>query len=132
MANTTSAKRITKAMRFEDIKAILCNEVAPYGSTTEDAVAFIEKELAALTKKNAAPKKPTPHQQENLEAQDQILEYLTAQTEAQTVTAILKGVPGLLDRGFTSQRVAALLRPLMAAGKVEREVVKGRSVFKMA
>ena len=62
----TNKTRITKAMRFEDIKAMLNGQPVTYGTTTEDAVDFIEYEVALLAKKNSGEnKKQTKTQQEN-------------------------------------------------------------------
>ena len=38
----TNKTRITKAMRFEDIKAMLNGQPVTYATTTEDAVYLIE------------------------------------------------------------------------------------------
>ena len=43
--------RITKAMRFEDIKALLNGQPVSYGTSIEDAVNFIDYEMNLLTKK---------------------------------------------------------------------------------
>lgn len=54
--------RITKAMRFEDIKALLNGEIVTYGTTVEQAVEFIDKEMGLLARKNSGDKKPTKTQ----------------------------------------------------------------------
>jgi hypothetical protein len=44
-----------------------------------------------------------------------------------TVTDIIKAVPQF--DGFSNQKVSALVRLLMEDGKLERNIVKGRSYF---
>ena len=56
---TNTVKRVTKAMRFQDIISMLSGAEVMYGSTVEDAIAFCEAEQAALAKKNSGEKKPT-------------------------------------------------------------------------
>ena len=57
--------RITKAMRYADLKAMLNGEAVTYGTTLADALAFIDKEVSLLAKKNSGEKKPTKAQEEN-------------------------------------------------------------------
>lgn len=130
MANTTNVKRITKSQRFEDIKALLNGEDTTFGTSIEDACAFIDKELALLAKKNTSDKKPTKTQEENEGHKAKILDFLTACTEGVTCTEIQKGVPDFAD--FNNQKIAALVRQLVDAGKVNKAVVKGKSLFSIA
>ena len=59
--------RITKAQRFEDIKALLTGGEVKHGTTMEIAMTVIDHELELLRKKNSSggDKKLTPTQQEN-------------------------------------------------------------------
>ena len=70
--------RITKAQRFEDIKALLTDGEVKYGTTIEVAITVIDHELELLRKKNSSSgdKKLTPTQQENENFKEQIMEYL--------------------------------------------------------
>lgn len=127
MANTTvKAPRITKAMRFEDIKALLSGK-AVERTSVEDALAFIDSELALLAKKNSGDKKPTATQVENEGHKVKILDFLREQTEGKTCTDIQKGVPEFAD--LNNQKIAALVRQLVDAGLVEKATVKGKSLF---
>ena len=127
--------RITKAQRFEDIKALLTGESVTYGTTVDIAVTVIDHELELLAKKNSSTgdKKLTPTQQENEALKEQIVEYLSTlpgDADGVTCTEILKSVPALTD--FSNQKVAALVRQLKMAGRVVATEKKGKSLFRMA
>ena len=122
--------RITKAMHFEDIKALLNGQPVTYGTTIEQAVEFIDKELGLLARKNSGEnKKPTKAQEENEGYKALILEFL-ADKDGVTCTDVLKGVPALSE--FSNQKISALMRQLRLAGKVTVEEVKGKSLFRLA
>lgn len=125
--------RITKAMRFEDIKALLNGETVTYGTTVEQAVEFIDKEMGLLARKNSGDKKPTKPQQENEKYKVLICEFLANKPEEKkgyTCTEVIKLVPELNE--FSTQKIAPLMRQLENAGKVEREEVKGKTLFHLA
>lgn len=122
--------RITKAMRFEDIKALLNGQPVTYGTSIEDAVDFIDHEVNLLARKNSGEsKKPTKAQEENEDYKALILEFLTDKNGV-TCTDVLKGVPAFSD--FSNQKISALTRQLRLAGKVTVEEVKGKSLFRLA
>ncbi len=112
-------KKMTKREYFEQIKANY--------NLTEAEVAFIDHEIDLLAKKNASggERKPTATQKENVGIKDAILEVL-AEGSALTVTEIVKA----LDGDFTNQKVSALVRQLVADGKVERFEEKRKAYFK--
>lgn len=121
--------RITKAMRFEDIKALLNGQPVTYGTSIEDAIDFIDHEVDLLAKKNSGEnKKLTKAQEENESYKALILEFLTSENNV-TCTDILKGVPALSE--FSNQKISALMRQLRLAGKVTVEEVKGKSLFNL-
>lgn len=127
--------RITKAQRFEDIKALLTDGEVKYGTTIEVAITVIDHELELLRKKNSSSgdKKLTPTQQENEVLKEQIMEFLAGlpeDTDGVTCTEILKSVPALAD--FSNQKVAALVRQLKMADRVVATEKKGKSLFRMA
>lgn len=127
--------RITKAQRFEDIKALLNGDPVTYGTTPEIAVTVINHELELLAKKNSGSgdKKLTQTQQENEALKEQIMEFLAGlpeDTDGVTCTEILKSVPALAD--FSNQKVAALVRQLKMADRVVATEKKGKSLFRMA
>ena len=126
--------RITKAMRFEDIKALLNGQPVSYGTSIEDAVNFIDYEMNLLTKKNSnESKKPTKTQQENEGYKALILEFLATlpdDKDGATCTEIIKGVAEF--EGFSTQKISPLVRQLMAADKVTKTEIKGKSLFRLA
>ena len=126
--------RITKAMRFEDIKALLNGQPVAYGTSIEDAVNFIDYEMNLLTKKNSSEsKKPTKTQQENEGYKALILEFLATLPDGKdgaTCTEIIKGVAEF--EGFSTQKISPLVRQLMAADKVAKTEIKGKSLFRLA
>ena len=113
-------KKMTKREMFEQIKANY--------NLTADEVAFIDHELELLAKKNASggERKPTATQKANEGIKDEILAVMSA--DAVTVTEIVKSLEG----DYTNQKVSALLRQLIADGKVEKVVDKRKSLFKLA
>lgn len=130
----TNKTRITKAMRFEDIKAMLNGSPVNYGTTIEDAMTFIDHELGLLARKNSGEdKEQTKTQQENEGYKAIILEFLAALPEDKigvTCTEIIKGVPEF--DGFTTQKISPLVRQLMLADKVVKTESKGKSLFRLA
>lgn len=113
-------KKLTKREMFEGLKA-------NYNLTAEE-IAFIDHELELLAKKNASKgeRKPTATQKANEGVKDEILAVLS--DEGVTVTEIVK----TLDADYTNQKISALLRQLVADGKVEKVVDKRKSLFKLA
>lgn len=126
MANT----KITKTQRFEDLSALIHGEPVKYGTTIEDADAFIAHEMELLSKKNSGERKETDTQRANAKYRQLIAEFLAVQTEGRTCTEIAKGVSELSD--FNNQKVAALMRQMVEDGTVRKATVKGKSLFSMA
>lgn len=131
MNKTTN--RVTKAMRYTDLKALLNGETPTYGTTVEQAIEFIDKEMGLLARKNSGDKKPTKTQQENEKYKVLIMEFLANKPDDKqgyTCTEIIKAVPELNE--FSTQKVAPLMRQLENADKVAREEVKGKTLFHLA
>lgn len=126
MANT----KITKTQRFEDLSALIHGEPVKYGTTIEDADAFIAHEVELLSKKNSGERKETDTQRANAKYRQLIAEFLAIQTEGRTCTEIAKGVSELSD--FNNQKVAALMRQMVEEGIVRKATVKGKSLFSLA
>ena len=126
MANT----KITKTQRFEDLSALIHGEPVKYGTTIEDADAFIAHEVELLSKKNSGERKETDTQRANAKYRQLIAEFLAIQTEGRTCTEIAKGVSELSD--FNNQKVAALMRQMVEDGTVCKATVKGKSLFSLA
>ena len=130
----TNKTRITKAMRFEDIKAMLNGDSVTYGTTIEEAMDFIDHEVGLLAKKNSGEnKKQTKTQQENEGYKALILEFLATLPDDKagvTCTEIIKGVAEF--DGFSTQKISPLVRQLTAADKVTKTEVKGKALFRLA
>lgn len=126
--------RITKAMRFEDIKALLNGNTAQYGTTLEDAISFIDHEVELLARKNSSgDKKQTATQKENEGYKELIIEFLAGlpdDSKGVTCTEIMKSIPAFKD--FNNQKISALVRQLKLADRVVSEEVKGKSLFRLA
>lgn len=112
---------MTKKETFATIKGILNdNGINDYND-------FLDHEVELLSRKRTASSKPTKRQVENEGLKGRIAEVLG--DEGLTVTAIL-GELG--EDGLTNQRVSALLRQMVADGKVKKEMVKGKAMFTIA
>lgn len=121
----TNTNRITKKDRYNELLAIEAVKANP------DLVAFIEHEMELLARKNATPsgeRKPTKTQIANEGIKAEILETLNDCTEGVTCSELLKLNPALAE--YSSQKIVALIRQLVAEGKASREVVKGKAYFK--
>ena len=136
MTTNTKAPRITKAMRFEDIAAMLKDQPTIHGSSVQDALDFIAHEMDLLATKNATKSgKQTATQKANAEFRSMILDFLATQADGVTCTQIAKGVPALSE--FNNQKISALMRGLVQDdernpdGPVTKSVVKGKSLFSL-
>ena len=121
MTNTTT--KMTKAQKFAMLRAI------PAVAENAMLVEFIDHELELLSKKNSAEKKPTAQQTANAGIQSAILSAMSAEPNRLfTITELIKSVPECAD--LTNQRVSALVRQLVDAGKVERTEEKRKAFFR--
>lgn len=113
-------KKVTKREMFEGIKANY--------ALTEAEIAFIDHELELLAKKNTSTgeRKPTATQKANEGVKEAIMAVLS--DTGMTVTEIVKVIEG----DYTNQKISALLRQLIADGKVVKEVEKNKSLFRLA
>jgi hypothetical protein len=117
-------KKITKRESFTEIKGIL-EELGK-----ERLVKVMEHELELLAKKNSAEKKPTAVQIANEGVKSVILETLEKNGKMMTISEMQKVNEEL--GGLSNQRVSALIRQLIADGKVERIEDKRKAYFKLA
>ena len=124
MANTE--KKMTKAVAWGIVKGIVETSGHPQA---EELVAKIDNELALLAKKNSAEKKPTAQQMQNAGICDAIVAGME-RNRIYTVTEVIKSIPECAD--LTNQRVSALLRQLVDAGKVKRTEDKRKAYFSLA
>ena len=116
------ANKITKR---EVIGMMMKEEVVKANPTY---VAYLENELALLNKK-AQNKKATKTQEQNVGIKATILEVL-ATIGSGTVTEIQNGNAEL--SALSNQKVSALVRQLVEAGKVVKTVDKKKSIFSLA
>lgn len=129
--NNETVKRVTKAMYYTDIIALLKGEEPTNGTDTDAAIEFINKQMEQLAKKNSKnPEKTTAKQELDMQLSERIIEYLLIQTEEKTCTDIFRDVPELAD--YSTSKVASLVNKLMADGRVKKDVRKGRSVYSIA
>ena len=116
-------KKITKREKFEMIAKI--GEVASNPMLAE----FVAHELELLAKKNASgEKKPTAVQIANEGIKDVIYEVLVENGGLMTITEMQKANEELGE--LSNQRISALIRQLLADGKVERVEEKRKAYFK--
>ena len=92
-----------------------------------DLVEFAEGRIALLEKK-ASAKKPTKTQEENVSIKAEIVSTLT---EEGVTVSDLQGKSEMLG-SLSNQRVSALLRQLIAEGKVVKTVDKKKAFFALA
>lgn len=124
------ATRITKAMRYADVINMINGEAVVNGTTKDEAVEFLTKEIELTSKKNSGEKKPSANQTANEEHKTRIIGYLMEQSEGVTCTEIQKSIPEFAD--FNNQKIAALMKQLAESGKVNKNMVKGRALFTIA
>lgn len=115
-------KKITKREKFEMIAKI--SEVASNPMLAE----FVAHELELLAKKNSTEKKPTAVQIANEGIKDVIYEVLAENGGLMTITEMQKANEKLGE--LSNQRISALIRQLLADGKVARVEEKRKAYFK--
>lgn len=115
-------KKMTKREKFEMLARI--DEVASNPTLAE----FIAHELELLAKKNSAERKPTAVQVANEGVKSVILEVLVANRNKMTISEMQKANAELGE--MSNQRISALIRQLIADGKVERLEEKRKAYFK--
>ena len=113
MSNAQNTVKVTKRMRFEQIKSLV--------SDNEELVAFIDHEIELLDKKNSRTGKPTKTQVENETIKNTIFNILQTTNKPMTVTQLLATEE---FHGLSNQKVSALLTQLRDANKVVRTVEK--------
>ena len=116
-----SEKRVFKKDYLGELK-VLAEDAG-----RKDLVDFCEKEIEKLTNRKTSQ---TKNQKENEGIKETILEVLTGLDEPVTVTDFLKADERVAE--YSNQKVSALMKQLVDAGKVEKVVDKKRSYFKIA
>lgn len=90
-----------------------------------EAIQKLENIKASYEKKSKAEKKPTQAQLDNAKLKPQIVALLN---EPMTVSQIAKVLPG----DYSSQKISALVRQLVAEGSVIRTEEKRKALFSRA
>ena len=125
--------KLTKKVALSYAVAILTDPNLETDVSSEfshgEIVAKLTEMLEGLDKKATGEKKLTEQQVANLGYKSDILAYL-ADGQAKTATEILQGVV-TFPKDMTNQRVSALLRQLILDGKVSKDTVKGKTLFKV-
>ena len=112
MENTV--KKVTKRDYFAGVRAIV---EASTAANKDELVAFIDREVELLNKRNASRTgKPTKKQTENEALVEHIYDVLVDLKEAATINAIQDVDETLSD--LSGQKVSALLKKLVDAGRV--------------
>ena len=96
---------------------------------TDKEQEFIKHEIELLDRKNTAEKKPTAQQVANDGIKTAILNGMET-NRLYTITEMIKEIPECAE--LTNQRVSALLRQLIADGKVIRTEDKRKAFFSKA
>ena len=110
------------------LRRIILTRLSPTEVGNKELVEFAKGRIEALEKK-AAAKKPTKAQAENEGIKELILANLT--DEGVTVSDLMKKDKAFSELELSNQRVSALLRQLIEAGKVVKTVDKKKSYFSL-
>ena len=116
-------KKMTKRDYFNALLNI--DEVKNNPAMTD----FINHELELLAKKNSADKKPTAVQVANEGIKEVILDTLADGGRMMTISEMQKANEELGE--LSNQRISALVRQLLADGKLERIEDKRKAYFKL-
>lgn len=124
-------KKITKAMKFADVKSVLNGETPVNGCSIEELVEFVENEITLLAKKNSPNSKAKIAQAEkNAEYKQAVLEVMT-EGQSYTATDIYKKLIEVEGIDNT-QRVTYLLGLLIKDGLVVKDTDKRKSMYSLA
>lgn len=121
--------KLTSKVALSYAVAALTNSEVDKTFTAEQVVEKLNAMIAQLDKKATGEKPMTENQKANVGYKTDILAYL-ADGQAKTATEILNGV-STFPAEMTNQRVSALLRQLILDGKVSKNTVKGKTLFKV-
>ena len=123
--------KLTSKVALSYAIAVLTNAEVNKDFTSEQVVEKLNSMIVQLDKKSGSEKKLTEQQIQNGSFKTDIL-ILLSDGKARTATEILNEVPNFEGTNMTNQRVSALLRQLILDSKVVKDIVKGKSFFKIA
>ena len=118
---------MTKREMFEMAINVIAETTAP---EKDELIAGLEHEIELLNRKKSTSRGMTKTQKENLEIMELILADLDSIGEPVTVTELL--AQGENMTGFTNQKISALLRKLVEAGKVTKVIEGKKAKFALA
>lgn len=120
--------KLTNKMVLNMFRGALENGMAFSTEFSNDEIlAKVDKMLEALDKKGNESAKTTENNKMNEEFKARTLDFLADGKHA-TATEVLQAVPEMKS----NQRASSVLRALRLDGKVEKETVKGKSLFFIA
>ena len=105
---------MTKREMFTEIRKVVIDN--------EEMVAFIDKEIALLNKKQSYARKPSPRQVENEGFKNLIITHLTEVDAPRCIKELQTEISEL--SGLTSQRISAMLSQMVKAGTLEKSYEK--------
>ena len=117
-------KKITKKENFTAIKEFLV------ANGKEELAKVMEHELELLAKKNSGDKKPTATQIANDGIKETVVKVLEENGSKMTISEMQKANEELGE--LSNQRISALVRQLIADGKLVREEDKRKAYFSIA
>ena len=123
MENTV--KKVTKKDYFAGLKVIVENSTV---DNKDELVAFIDREVELLNKRNASRAgKPTKKQAENEILVETIYDVLAELGVASTIADIQDGDETLKE--LSGQRMSALLKKLVDGGRVVKSYEKKKAYY---
>jgi len=119
-------QKLTIANKFDEV----VNFITGNGqvSMSQDEIVEFLLDRRAKSIKKAGTRKPTATQKENEVLKDVILEKMPS--EPSTITDLIHSIEEL--NGFNTQKVSALVRQLVLAGKVKKEKEGKKTLFSLA
>ncbi|MBQ5404257.1 MAG: hypothetical protein IIU11_07830, partial [Bacteroidales bacterium] len=107
-------------------KIEMLKSIAEKYELTEDEKTFIAHEIELIAKRNARKStKPTKAQIANIAVKESLATALGEATEPLTAKAVGELV------AISPQKASALLKQMIESGEVVKEVVKGKSLFRL-
>lgn len=116
-------KKMTKKEMFAAL-------IAKYDMTEEEKT-FLNHEIELLARKAGKDRKPTANQLANAGIKEEIVSILTG-AERMTCTEIAKALQPSHAEDISVNKVSALMKQLIEAGKVVKTVEKRKSYFSVA
>ena len=118
----TNTKKMTKRDYFNILRSTYPVDAENYA----EVIAFIDKELGLLERKNSAPKKPTATQIGNEALKDALLESMVENTYY-TVADLIKNIP--CCEGLSTSKVSSLVNAMVKKELLTKTTDKRRSYF---